>query len=291
MLAPKIIIRELSQSEFPPRLMEIPQIPKKLFLAGELPGEDYKYLCVVGARKYTNYGAEVVKKLISGLAGQKIVIVSGLALGIDTLAHREALEAGLPTVAVPGSGLDSKVIYPSTNLKLAEKILEKGGALLSEFEPDFKATTWSFPQRNRIMAGLSHAILVIEAEKKSGTLITARMATDYNRDVLTVPGSIFSSTSEGPHLLLSLGATPITSSHDILVALGLDAGETKNLTLNYDDCSPDEKIVIENLDGPKERDELSRLTDFSISKLNEILSMMEIKGLINERGGEIYLNK
>jgi DNA processing protein len=291
MLPEKIILRELNQDEFPKRLLEIPQLPKKLFLAGELPGDDYKYLCVVGSRKYTNYGAEVVKKLISGLAGQKIVIVSGLALGIDTLAHREALEAGLPTIAIPGSGLDAKVIYPATNLSLAQKILAKGGALLSEFEPNFKATTWSFPQRNRIMAGISHAILVIEAEKKSGTLITARMATDYNRDVLTVPGSIFSSTSEGPHLLLSLGATPITSSHDILVALGLDTDETKNLTLNYDDCSPEEKLVIEKLAQPIERDELCRLLNMPMSKLNEILSLMEIKGLINERGGEIYLRK
>lgn len=291
MLPEKIILRELNIEEIPSRLKEIPQPPEKLFLAGELPADDYKYLCVVGSRKYTNYGAEVVKKLISGLAGQKIVIVSGLALGIDTLAHREALEAGLPTVAVPGSGLDAKVIYPATNLSLAQKILSKGGALLSEFEPNFKATTWSFPQRNRIMAGLSHAILVIEAEKKSGTLITARMATDYNRDVLTVPGSIFSSTSEGPHLLLSLGATPITSSHDILVALGLDTDETKNLTLNYDDCSPEEKLIIENLGEPVERDELCRLVNMPMSKLNEVLSLMEIKGLINERGGEIYLSK
>ncbi|MFZ2038671.1 MAG: DNA-processing protein DprA [Minisyncoccia bacterium] len=291
MLPEKIILRELNIEEIPSRLKEIPQPPEKLFLAGELPGDDYKYLCVVGSRKYTNYGAEVVKKLISGLAGQKIVIVSGLALGIDTLAHREALGAGLPTVAVPGSGLDSKVIYPATNLSLAKKILAEGGALLSEFEPNFKATTWSFPQRNRIMAGLSHAILVIEAEKKSGTLITARMATDYNRDVLTVPGSIFSSTSEGPHLLLSLGATPITSSHDILVALGLDTDETKNLTLNYDDCSPEEKLIIENLGEPVERDELCRLVNMPMSKLNEVLSLMEIKGLINERGGEIYLSK
>ncbi|MEI6420545.1 MAG: DNA-processing protein DprA, partial [bacterium] len=233
--------------------------------------------------------AEVVEKLISGLAGHKIVIISGLALGIDSLAHRAGLSAGLKTIAVPGSGLNPKVIYPSTNLKLAEEIINKGGALLSEFEPDFRATAWSFPQRNRIMAGLSHAILVIEAEAKSGTLITARMATDYNRDVFTVPGSIFSSNSEGPHLLLKLGATPITSSNDILEALGFET-ETKNLTLNYDDCSNEEKKILESLNEPLEKDELLNETKIPVDELNVILSMMEIKSLIKIRNGLIYRN-
>ncbi len=287
----KFDIRELERSEWPERLLEIPQPPKKLFIVGNLPSEedDYKFLSVVGSRKFTNYGAEVVEKLISGLAGHKIVIISGLALGIDSLAHRAGLSAGLKTIAVPGSGLNPKVIYPSTNLKLAEEIINKGGALLSEFEPDFRATAWSFPQRNRIMAGLSHAILVIEAEAKSGTLITARMATDYNRDVFTVPGSIFSSNSEGPHLLLKLGATPITSSNDILEALGFET-ETKNLTLNYDDCSNEEKKILESLNEPLEKDELLNETKIPVDELNVILSMMEIKSLIKIRNGLIYRN-
>ncbi len=286
----KFDIREFERSEWPERLLEIPQPPQKLYLAGNLPSENsgYKFLCVVGSRKYTNYGAEIVHKLISGLAGSKVCIVSGLALGIDTIAHRAAIEAGLPTIAVPGSGLDPKSIYPSTNISLAEKVIEKGGALVSEFEPNFKATTWSFPQRNRIMAGLSHAILVIEAEAKSGTLITARMATDYNRDVLTVPGSIFSSTSEGPHLLLKLGATPITSSADILEALGLQT-KTANLTLNLDDCSPEERKIIECLTEPLERDDLAIKANITITELNTVLTLMEIKGLISENGGQIYL--
>jgi DNA processing protein len=285
----KFVLQELSKENFPERLLEIPQPPKKLYLAGQLPSNEYKYLCVVGARKYTNYGAEVVEKLIGDLTGQKIAIVSGLALGIDTLAHQAALGAKLPTVAIPGSGLSPKAIYPATNLQLAEKIIENGGALLSEFEPDFKATTWSFPQRNRLMAGLSHAIFVIEAEAKSGTLITARMATDYNRDVFTVPGNIFSANSAGPHLLLKLGATPITSADDILIALGLETNNPENQKLNYDNCSPEEKKIIECLSEPLPRDELSRKADIAIGELNGILSIMEIKGLIKENMGEIYL--
>ncbi len=155
-------------------------------------------------------------------AAKNVSIVSGLAIGIDTIAHKAALKAGLHTLAVPGSGLDRKVLYPSVNRTFADTIIEKGGGLLSEFEAEFISTPWAFPKRNRIMAGLSHSILIIEAEKKSGTLITARLATEYNRNVLTVPGSIYSKNSEGPHLLMRLGATPITCPEDLHEALGFD---------------------------------------------------------------------
>ena len=192
-----------------------------------MPKGDAKFLCVVGSRKYTDYGKEACQKLIAGLRGHNIVIVSGLALGIDGIAHRAALDAGLTTIAIPGSGLNPSVLYPSSNRQLAEKIIESGGALISEFEPMFKATTYSFPQRNRIMAGISHATLIIEAEIKSGTLITSRLATEYNRDVATVPGSIFSKTSEGPNMLLRLGATPVSSSAHILETLGFKIEEDK----------------------------------------------------------------
>src|SRR3989338_5938444 len=238
----------LKFDSFPSRLQEIADPPEKLFVKGTLPPEEHKWLCVVGSRKYSSYGKEVCEKLIDGLRGYKVVIVSGLALGMDASAHRAALSANLPSVAVPGSGLDSEVLYPATNRRLADEILKAGGALLSEFEPNFRATAWSFPQRNRIMAGLSDAVLVIEAEKRSGTLITARLATEYNRDVFTIPGSIFSASSAGPHMLLRLGATPITSQEDLLNALGLS--QTNSSTLNakrYDDCSDDEMRVVKLL--------------------------------------------
>ena len=173
---------------------------------------------------------------------------------------------------------------------MAERIVEKGGALLSEFEPDFQATTWSFPQRNRIMAGLSDAILVIEAEIKSGTLITSRLATDYNREVLTVPGSIFSSTSEGPHMLIRLGATPITTSKDILDSLGLVSESPLSAEDRYKDTSLEEMAIIKLLAIPTSRDELIRKSNMSVSRANSLLSVMEIKGLIKESAGEIRLS-
>lgn len=277
--------------KIPKRLREISDPPKKLYIRGELPSEEYKWLAVVGSRKFSSYGKEACEKLIMGLRGQPIVIVSGLAMGIDSIAHKSALDAGIPTVAVPGSGIDEKVLYPSINKPLAEKILNSGGALLSEFEPDFRATPWSFPQRNRIMAGLCDAVLVIEAETKSGTLITSRLATEYNRDVFTIPGSIFSKTSEGPNMLLRLGATPIRSSEDILEAFGLlnDEARQKTLDLKYNDCSEEEMKVIEILKNPMTRDDLTRESKMPASVISTILSILEIKGLIKESLGEIHL--
>lgn len=287
----KTQLRELAKKDFPKRLTEITDPPKKLFVRGELPPEDHKYLCVVGARKFSEYGKQAVEKLIAGLRGYPIVIISGLALGIDSIAHRAALDAGLKTIAVPGSGLDPKVLYPASHRGLAEKIVEAGGCLLSEFEPMFRPTAYSFPQRNRIMAGLSDAVLIVESELKSGTLITSKFATEYNRDVLTIPGSIFSRTSAGPHMLLRLGATPITSSTELLEALGFKPDETKpkNLELVFADASPDEKKVLALLVEPLPRDELISKLGLSTSEANVLLGMMEIKGFIKESVGEIRI--
>jgi len=283
-------IKKLSKEEFPPQLLEIPQPPKQLFAQGVLPDKDLVLLTVVGSRKYSSYGKEICEKLIGGLSGYGISIVSGLAIGIDTIAHKAALSAGLKTIAVPGSGLNSSVLYPATNRLLAQKIIESDGLLLSEFDPNFRATLWSFPQRNRIMAGLSHATLIIEAENKSGTLITARMALDYNRDVLAVPGSLFSRTSQGTNTLLRQGATPITSSEDILEALGFDISTTKSQSDRsqasiHTDCSPEEKRILEVLRNPLTRDELIHKLEMPIIQANVLLSSMEIKGLVIESYG------
>jgi DNA processing protein len=283
-------MNELFPSDFPRRLREIADPPKKLYLEGVLPSEEHTWLTVVGSRKCTNYGKEVCEQLIEGLRGYPVVIVSGLALGIDAIAHRAALVAKLPCVAVPGSGLSRSVLYPAANRRLADEIVTNNGALLSEFEPAFAATAWSFPQRNRIMAGLSDAVLVVEAEQKSGTLITARLATEYNRDVLTVPGSIFSSSSAGPHMLIRLGATPITSSQDLLAALGFDlTANHQKLTADYSDCTPDEMRIIELLKEPLPRDTLLEQLNLAISHANALLSMLELKGHIKESAGEIHL--
>jgi DNA processing protein len=284
-------IRELKKKEFPSQLSEISQSPVKLFIRGDLPGPNTKLLCVVGSRRYTNYGKEVCEKLIAGLRGYDIAIVSGLAIGIDGISHQAAINTGLKTIAIPGSGLDINSIHPQAHIGLMKKILESGGCILSEYEPDFKATQYSFPQRNRIMAGLSSAVLIIEAEIKSGTLITSRLATDYNKDVLTVPGSIFSKTSEGPHMLIRLGATPITKSSDLLEALGFKTKDStpRNLELEYNECSPEEKAVIKILRIPTPRDEVLRALNMPVSQANAVLSVMELKDLIKETLGEIRL--
>ena len=281
-------IENLAKEKFPPLLMQINDPPKQLRIVGELPQTE-KYLCVVGSRKYSNYGKEVCEHLIAGLRGYSITIVSGLALGMDSIAHRAALEAGLPTVAVPGSGLSEKNLYPSAHRGLAEEIVNAGGALLSEFEDKFIATPYSFPQRNRIMAGMSHATFVVEAELKSGTLITSKYAIEYNRDVFTVPHSIFSKTSEGPHMLLRLGATPITQSSDIVTALGLRPREELFAVRDYSGCSTDEKELIEILREPMSRDQIIRLLEKPVYVTQTIIATMEIKGLIREEMGDIHL--
>ncbi len=290
-------IKKMERKNWPPLLEEINQLPEKLFYVGQTPDWNRKLLCVVGARKNTTYGKELVETLIAGLKNQPITIVSGLALGIDGLAHRAAIENNLPTIAVPGSGLSLEVLHPQSHARLAQEIVEKGGTLMNEFEPEFKATQWSFPQRNRIMAGMSHATLVIEAEKKSGTLITARLATEYNRDVLTIPGSVFNTTSEGPHMLIRLGATPIRNSDDILEALHLESAATSNMDSDdetkYFDCSEKEMLIIKILNEPLPRDQILRemrdTHQIATSETQTLLSLLELKGLIKETLGEIRL--
>ena len=284
------IIKTLAREKYPPVLLEIPQVPEKLFVVGELPDPtEYYYLSVVGSRKYTNYGREATERIIAGLAGYPICIVSGLAMGIDGIAHRAALGSGLRTVAIPGSGLDQSIIYPRVHLNLAREIINNDGALISEFESDLRAAPWTFPQRNRIMAGITQGTLVIEAEEKSGTLITARLALDYNRNVFTVPGPIFSATSKGTNNLLRQGATPITSAKDLLEELGFieQTFGTLDLTL----YTPEEQTVLILLDEPREREELLASLDTPPAQTLSILTILEIKGVIQERMGKIELVK
>lgn len=281
------IIRTLTQNEYPPLLREIPSPPKELYVRGTLPPRETKLLTVVGSRAMSRYGKDACEALIAGLAGYPVAIVSGLALGIDTIAHKAALSAGLPTIAVPGSGLDDSVLYPRANFALAKEIENKGGALLSEFDPLWKPRPESFPQRNRIMAGMSHATLVIEAGEKSGTLITARMASDYGRELLIVPHSIFAEGGSGGHIFMKIGATPVRTSTDILEALSIEADSQTVLP----DLNEDETIVINMLAEPTSRDELIRslTSDFSfdVSRANVLLASMELRGLIAESLGEI----
>src|SRR3990167_4694303 len=269
-------IKKLPKKDSPKALLEIPQPPEDLWIIGELPPEDLIYLCVVGSRKFTSYGREACEKIITGLKGYPIVIVSGLAMGIDAIAHKKALSVGLKTLVFPGSGLSASAMYPKTNIKLAEEVIESGGCLISEFEPSFKATLWSFGKRNRLMAGISKATLIIEASEKSGTLITARLTTEYNRDLLVVPGSIFSSSSKGTNRLLRLGATPITSSEDVLEALGFEQEkDAEKQAKLFADLSPEEKMVVDLIIEPMSRDEIIRAMNMSTPDAQALLSVME----------------
>jgi DNA processing protein len=276
-------IHLLNPTDFTPYnlalLHEIPQPPKQLWYQGVLPPKDLELIAVVGSRKYTTYGKQIIEHLISGLAGYPVGIVSGLALGVDALAHEAALANKLYTLAVPGSGLDESVLYPASHKKLARNILESGGGLLSELSPKTTAAPWTFPQRNRIMAGLCKATLLIEAGEKSGTLITARMAVDYNRELLAVPGSIFSKNSVGTHQFLKLGATMVTEASDILAVLNIDTmTETKkSLPTNLSDL---EKKVIDLLHEPTDKDTLIRQLDLPTSEAGILLMNMEMLGYI-----------
>jgi len=283
-------LQSLAPSEFPALLREIPDAPKRLLVRGTLPSDENKWLAVVGSRACTPYGRQACRHLIEGLRGYPIVIVSGLAYGIDAEAHKTALGAGLATVGVPGSGLDWDVLYPRANVALAREILSSGGALLSEEAPGAKSMEYMFPKRNRIMAGLSHAVLVVEAKEKSGSLITAKLATEYDRELLVVPGSIFSEESKGTHQFLRLGATAVTSAEDILVALGLTKHEgVTALSQLRDDLSPEELRVCELAASPLPREELLVSLEMPISEANVLLSAMEIKGLIVEELGVVRI--
>ena len=283
------IYKKSSFADFPflNPLLEIPNIPKELFVRGELPviKSTTRVLTIVGSRKFTSYGKNVCEKLIRGLRGTDTVIVSGLALGIDCLAHKYALENGLKTVAILGSGLDDSVIYPRSNAKLAAEILASGGALISEYPNEVRAMPYMFPERNRLKAGVSNAVLIIEAELLSGTLITARLSTEYNKDTLAVPGDIFNPGSAGTNSLIRNGATPITSGEDLLEALNI-----KNISVdekeNYD-LNKEEQIIINLLKEPLNKNSLIAKSGLTTEETLMYLSLLEIKGFIKEELGLI----
>lgn len=277
-------IKNLSPQDYPRGLREIPQPPEALWLMGTMPPAGTKLLAVVGSRALSRYGKEACEKLIAGLAGYPISIVSGLALGADACAHRAALSAGLHTIAVPGSGLGEAAIYPRSNLGLAQEILKAGGALLSEHEPEHKARAYDFPSRNRIMAGMADAVLAIEASERSGTLITARLATEYNRDLLVIPHRIGDPHGFGPHLFARLGAALVTEPLHILEALHIAPREASK-AFAAPALEGDEKEVWELLAGAKTRDELLRAAQGGAGEILTALVALELKGLVKEEFG------
>mgnify|MGYP001589676491 FL=1 len=284
-------IKLLPKESWPSGLLEIPEPPEQLYIEGELPApEEFTYLTVVGSRKFSNYGREACEEIIAGLTGYPVVIISGLALGIDTIAHKSALKAGLKTIGFPGSGLSRLVLHPSSNRRLADEIVASGGALLSELEPEQPAGIHTFPRRNRLMAGMSKGTLIIEAGERSGTLITARLTTEYNRDVYAVPGSIFSPSSYGTNWLIKQGAATITGAKDLLEVLGFKVETEIKNKINLAELTHDEKRVYEILIvEPLPRDELIMALELEPSVANTLLMMLELKGVIKESAGEFRL--
>lgn len=288
-----ISVITLEDNDYPKLLKEISDPPLALFVRGQLPSTKLATLAVVGTRRFTTYGKIICEDLVAPLAAQGVVIVSGLALGIDGVAHNATLESGGITVAVLGCGVDKNTIFPSSHKSLSEKIIKNGGAVISEYPPGFLPTLYSFPARNRIIAGLSLGTLVIEAPARSGALITSRCALDYNREVLAVPHAVTSPTGVGPNNLIKQGAKLVTESNDVLEALNLQTIKQilpqENQTKTTD---PKEAKILHSLTKePKNINQIILETELDSATASSTLIMLEIKGLIKNLGGMNYVKK
>lgn len=278
---------DATSPQWPALLREVPQKtqPKKLYIRGTLPPPDTLTAAIVGTRKPSAYGKEATRDIVTELARHNIAIVSGMALGIDSVAHKTALELGAPTIAVLGSGLDESVIYPKENTGLARAIVSAKGAVVSEYEPLQKPELWTFPQRNRIIAGIAKMIIVIEAGEKSGALITARLGAEYNRDVYALPGSIYNAMSQGANALIKDGASPITSIRDITAMLGVDIQQHQAPLPVLD---TDESKIVRALHQELTIDDLIRTTNIAPHKALALTTSLEIRGIIKSTSAGTY---
>lgn len=280
-----LIIKKLmlNDASYPAELQQIASPPKQLFLTGaDLANILYRpRLAVVGSRKVSAYGREVTQTLTRQLSEQGIVIISGLAFGVDAIAHKAALETNGITVAVLPGPLEQ--IRPSSNRQLADNITAKGGALVTEYPVDTPALRQHFVARNRLVAGLAQAVLITEAAEKSGSLHTARFALEQGKDVLAVPGPINSPTSIGVNNLIKAGATPVTDYRDVLYALGLEVHESSLKTVKG--STQDEQRILDlMLSGHYDGSRLLIDSGLSISNFNQVMAMLEINGKIRPLG-------
>ncbi len=273
----------LSTSDVPEKLRNIPMPPKQLFVMGNDVKELLERPCVtiVGSRKVSAYGKAVTLSLAGELAKSGVVIISGLALGVDSLAHKAALDAGGLTIAVLPSGVDR--IYPATHYSLAMQILQQGGALVSEYPDGTPPMKHQFIERNRLASGLGDAVLITEAAEKSGSLHTANFALEQGKPVLAVPGNITSPTSGGTNNLIKTGATPVTSVHDVFHALGLELSEKKSEAPHSN--NPHEQTLLDLLySGIDDGTELLNKSGLDVSLFNQTLTMLEIRAQIRPLG-------
>lgn len=268
-------------NKFTQIITTIAVVPKKLYYIGSLPSERMPTVAIVGTRKPTSYGKEVTERLSSELASRGVVIVSGLALGIDAIAHRAALDSGGTTIAVQANGLAK--IRPFTNRQLGEDIINQGGAIMSEYEPNEPPYIPRFLERNRIVSGLSDAVLITEASARSGSLNTARHALEQGREVFVVPGNITSPSSAGCNTLIRQGATPVTKVEDILEVIAPHLLESQARLALGD--NPIQTAIIAQLQvGVRDGDELQKLTGIEAGEFASELTMMEINGIVRGLG-------
>jgi DNA processing protein len=267
---------------YPERLVHLPDPPERLYIVGKSLETllSRPAVAIVGSRRVSAYGKTVTTQLAKEVAVRGVVIISGLAYGVDSLAHRAALEAGGTTIAVLPSSLNA--IYPAVHEKLAQEIVEKGGALVSEYPDNTKPHKYHFVARNRIVSGLAVGVLITEAAEKSGTLHTANFALDQGREVMAVPGSITSPLSIGTNQLIKTGASAVTDVNDILRALGLETAHKRKVKAD----SPEEAAILNLLNaGAADTETLLAKSGLEASTFNQTLTMLEIRGKITSIGG------
>lgn len=271
---------------YPLLLSQISDAPQIIFYKGEISAVNQPTVAIVGSRKASSYGLNIAYDFAYALAKSGVTIVSGLALGVDGRAHLGALEASGITIAVMGNGLDT--IYPATHANLALKILANKSLIISEYPPGTPSYASNFPVRNRIIAGLSVAVLIVEAGKQSGSLLTAAAALEYGREVCAIPHNIDSVSGYGTNHLLQYGAHLVSSANDIISLLGLEQ-KSKNKNINLTSDNPTETLILEILSKePIYIDDIIKLSKLTTQKVNSALTLMEIKGLIRHLGGNYY---
>ncbi len=279
----------ISEKEYPYMLKEIQEPPIGIYVIGELPKEEVPKVSIVGSRRCSPYGSDVAYKFSKELAEKGIVVISGMAEGIDSVAHRGALDGGGETIAVFGNGAD--ICYPAFNGELKKRII-KSGCVISEYPPGIKPQPYYFPARNRIISGMSLATIVVEAKEKSGTLITVGQALEQGRDVFAVPGNITNERSRGTNELIKQGAYVLTKTEDILDVLGIEANQNNKINNKKLEVplATDEKLVYDCISSePISVDELIIKTGKEIGKLQYILTLLEIKGVVQKVSGQRYI--
>lgn len=283
-----IKVTTLQDAHYPKLLKETYSPPPLLYHYGELDLNNDFTLAVVGSRKISSYGKQVTFDLVESLAQSGFTIVSGLALGVDATAHQATLNVGGKIVSVLGSGLQK--IYPASNYHLAQNIIESGGTIISEFPLNYPALKQNFPQRNRIISGLSLGTIITQAAKKSGALITARFALEQNREVFAIPGSILEAGSVGPNNLIKAGAKSVTSATDVIESLNLSQiKEFKTAKKLLPTNALEEKIIKFLEDGEMDVDRLAKSSRLDISTINSTLIVLEMKGLVKNLGANKYI--